>query len=199
MAAADITAILARDPLDVDALGRALDALDDRARVALVRSWGKDVQRRLWAACEGRRTTLDDFVPPGVAPRTEVVHAGRNSLPVFTRFEKRFTRVPGRDDVLYGYNEGPTRAIVGPGYYVAHVFSDRGEVGIDYLETPEPGSPLPATWPEIRTNESGLQKFVYAGMVDFMRKVSSHVTIGRAYKRGEDALPHTFLLVRTGG
>lgn len=197
-ATSEIRTLLAAEPLDVDALARALDALDDATRVPLVRSWGKDVQRRLWDACAGRATSLEDFVPAGVPAQTEVIHAGRNSLPVFTRFEKRFARPPGRDDVLFGYNEGPTRSFVGPGYYVAHVHPERHEVGVDYLQTPPVGSPLPATWPDVRENESGLQRFVYAGMVDFMRKVSRHVTIGRAYKRGVEELPHTFLLVRTG-
>ena len=58
---------------------------------------------------------------------------------------------------------------------------------------------VPAGWPPIKRNERGLQRFVYAGMVDFMRKVSDHVSIGRAYKGGERELPHTFVLCRTEG
>ncbi|MDA1267243.1 MAG: hypothetical protein O2816_19350 [Planctomycetota bacterium] len=138
-------------------------------------------------------------MPPGTPPATQVIHAGRNSLPVFTTFEKRFTRVEGRDDVLYGYNEGATRPLIGPGYFVAHFFADRGEIGVDYLQVPPTGALLPAGWPKIKPNTSGLQMLVYAGMVDYMRKVSSHVTIGRAYKKGTKELPHTFLLCRTGG
>ena len=39
---------------------------------------------------------------------------GKNSLPLFTRFQKRFIRPTEDDSVLYGYNEGMTRAVVGP-------------------------------------------------------------------------------------
>ncbi len=198
MAASDVATLLAADPLDLAALAAALDGLDDQTRVPLVRSWDKKVQRKLWDACAGQATTLDDFVPPGTEPGVEVIHAGRNSLPLFTTFEKRFTRPADRDDALYGYNEGVTKSFIGPGYYVAHVFDERGEVGVDYLQVPPKDAPMPAGWPKVKPNESGLQTLVYAGMVDYMRKVSSHVTIGRAYKKGTEELPHTFLLCRTG-
>jgi hypothetical protein len=81
---------------------------------------------------------------------------------------------------------------------VAHMYPSRGEVGVDYMQVPPANAKFPAGWPSVKPNESGLQRFVYANMVDYMRKVSSHVTIGRAYKGGTKELPHTFLLVRTG-
>ncbi|MGM0576746.1 MAG: hypothetical protein ACQEXJ_13535 [Myxococcota bacterium] len=189
--------ILATDPLDADRLAEVLDGMPEDDRVSAARSIkGKD-QRRLWDACAGRATSLEDFVPAGVPPATEVIHAGKNSLPVFTTFEKRFARPEDRDDALYGYNEGATRAIVGPGFFVAHYFAERREVGVDYLQVPPAVAKLPAGWPDVKPNEKGVQKFVYAGTVDFMRKVSKHVTIGRAYKNGEEELPHTFVLCRT--
>lgn len=193
----EIRQLVAAEALDVDRLGALLDQLAPHERVAVVRAWNGRLQRSLWAACHGRGTRLEDFVPAGAAPGSEVIHAGRNSLPWFRLFEKRFTAVAGRDDVLYGYNEGAARPLVGPGYYVAHYDSGRGEVGIDYLQIPPRDARLPRGWPRIKLNESGIQRFVYAGMVDFMRKISSHVTIGRAYRGGREELRHTFLLVRT--
>ncbi|MCB9728162.1 MAG: hypothetical protein H6746_06755 [Deltaproteobacteria bacterium] len=196
--AADIDTIRQTAPLDIGRLAAALDAMADADRVALVRTWDGKFQRQLWDACQGRSTTLTDFVPADVAPGVEVIHAGRNSLPVFKTFEKRFCVAVGRPDALYGYNEGATRGLIGPGYYVAREFPERGEVGVDYLQVPPEDAKLPAGWPSIRPNESGLQRFVYANMIDYLRKVSSHVTIGRAYKGGTEELPHTFLLVRSG-
>ena len=37
-------------------------------------------------------------------------------------------------DVLYGYNEGLLRPLIGPGYFVAEYVSSRGEVGINYYK-----------------------------------------------------------------
>ena len=41
----------------------------------------------------------------------------------------------------------------------------------------------------------GIQQFVFAKMIDYLRKVSNHVTIGRAYKHGTQT-PNYFLLSR---
>jgi hypothetical protein len=182
--------------MDVDALEAFLDGLEEAARVTAVRTIGGAHQRRLWEACEGRGSSLDLFVPADTPPVTEIINAGKNSLPVFTHFEKRFCRVQGKDDELWGYNHAAVGKLVGPGYFVAHFFEDRGEVGIDYLKCPPLDGQVPEGWPAIKPNEKGIQRFVYAGMVDYMRRVSQHVTIGRAYKGGTDALPHTFLLCR---
>ena len=46
-------------------------------------------------------------------------------------------------------------------------------------------------------NEKGLQMLVYAKMIDYPRKVSDHVTIGRAVKNGKET-GNYFLLCRTG-
>ncbi len=185
------------DAVDLDRLADTLDQMTDEARVAAVRGMGARLQARLWDLAAGRATSLDDFVPPEVAPATQVIHAGRNSLPIFNVFEKRFCRVEGRDDALYGYNEGSTRPLIGPGYFVARFFPERGEVGIDYFQVPPADARLPEGWPSIKPNESGLQRFVFARMVDYMRKVSRHVTIGRAVRQGKETNNY-FLLCRTG-
>ena len=70
----------------------------------------------------------------------------------------------------------------------------RGEVVVDYEMIPPD---KPAEWPAIKPNTAGLQRFVYAYMHDYMRKVSDHVSIGRAYRRDRET-PNCFLLCREG-
>ena len=193
---AELSSLLKPDALDLDAIASYLDALSEAERTLAVRTITGRQQMKLWHAAEGRGATLDAFVLPETEAAVEVINMGKNSLPVFTHFEKRFCRVTGRPDVLYGYNEGPTRGLVGPGYFVAHFFEDRGEVGIDYNQVPPADATLPAGWPAIKPNEQGLQVLVYARMIDYMRVISSSVTIGRAVKKGKET-PNTFLLHRT--
>lgn len=190
-------ASLANDQVDIDRLAEALEALDIFERVQAIRSIGASHQAAIWEACEGRGTKLSDIVPSGVGPSVEVVHAGKNSLPIFSHFEKRFCRTARYDDRLYGYNEGSTRQVIGPGYFVAVEDNSRDEVGINYYEVPPSSAELPVHWPEIRRNEQGLQRFVYSKMIDYLRKVSSSVTIGRAYRQGRAENAY-FLLCRTG-
>jgi len=191
-----LKALIAANPLDLTAVAAHLDGLEPTARVAAVRTLGGKEQKRLWDAAEGQGATLGDLVPEGTDATVEVINFGKNSLPLFTQFEKRMCRVPGDDNKLYGYNEGQTRPIIGPGYFVARNFPERGEVGIDYLQVPPDDAPLPEGWPAIKPNERGIQRFVYAGMIDYMRRISTKVTIGRAFKGGEKDLGHTFLLCR---
>jgi hypothetical protein len=171
------------DSIDLPALRAYLDGLDHNARVEAVHHLGGKEQARLFEAAQGfKPLTLDDFVPPGTAPLTEVIHYGRNTLPAFNNFQKRFARPENKSDELWGYNEGSTRWLVGPGYFVTRQ-SNPQEVVIDYYHVP---SGKVATWPEIKPNESGLSRLVYAKMHDFMRGVSEQVTIGRANKKGKD-------------
>ena len=188
--------LLATDDVDIDAIAQTLDTLDSDARVDAIRSLGKKAQVRLWNAAEGRATSLADVVPSDVDSAVEVIHAGKNSLPLFTKFEKRFCRVAGDESVLYGYNEGPTRKFVGPGYFVTSFDADRGEVGINYYQTPPEDAVLPEGWPTIRPNERGISRLVYAKMIDYLRQVSTHVTIGRAVRKGKTTNNY-FLLCRT--
>lgn len=192
-----LSALLSAPQLDVEALAAHLDGLGTHERVAAVRSINGSHQGKLWDACEGRATTLEDIVPANLAPAVEVIHAGKNSLPMFSHFEKRFCRVAGQDDRLYGYNEGSTRHLIGPGYFVAVEDPSRNEVGVNYYEVPPNSADLPANWPAIKKNEAGLQRFVFSKMIDYLRKVSSTVTIGRAYRQGK-ASNQYFLLCKTG-
>jgi len=189
-------ALLKPRQIDIELLGRELNAMTHVERVRAVHTMSGGQQARLWEAAVGRVSRLTDIVPEYIPRDTEVVHEGKNSLPLFTRFQKRFIRPTEDESVLYGYNEGLTRPVVGPGYFVAEYFEPRGEVGVNYYKVPPQGSRLARGWPQIRRNEEGLQQLVYSKMIDYLRKVSDHVTIGRAYKHGQKT-PNYFLLART--
>jgi hypothetical protein len=192
---------LVRDePIDIDALELAFEEIAHDERVDAIRHFGSDIQRRLFDCAEGRSMTIDDVVPPDVPATTEVIHEGQNTLPVFSAFQKRFCRpdseaIEDRSrDVLWGYNEQALRLVTGPGYFVAYDDESTGEVCIDYREIP---AGRPEGWPEIILNERRLGRFVYAGTVDRLRRVSEHVSIGRAYVDDDEAMDNWFVLVRT--
>ena len=172
-------------PQDVASL---LDGMSGEERVKSLRSTKLADQRKLYDVVEGfAPVSLVDMVPPGVADEATVRHYGQNSLPLFSEFEKRFSRLPGNDPAdpaeLIGFNFQTMAPVTGPGYYVAVDDEARGEVLVDYRRVPDRH---PADWPEIRSNERGLSRFVYGFMVDTLRRVSEHVTIGRANRHGKD-------------
>ena len=71
----------------------ALDGLGDDERIAAVAGLGRRQLAALFeAAADNTPLTLADLVPPEVAPMREVIHEGKNSLGVFTRFQKRLCR-----------------------------------------------------------------------------------------------------------
>lgn len=187
-AARELAARLAEDPVRPQRVAELLDGLPHAERVAAVRSLGRTAQRRLYAAVDGfRPLRLSDLVPPGLPDMHSVRHYGRNTLPLFTLFEKRFCRPRGADHEkpgeLYGFNFQAMAAFTGPGYFVAHENPARPEVWVDYRRVPPEH---PEGWPGIRVNERGLGRFVYGFMVDTLRGVSEHVSIGSAARRGRD-------------
>lgn len=191
-----VQSLVQQPTLDIDALASALDAMSAADRVTAVRAMNGKMQARIWDAAAGRKATVADVVPPSVSAVTEVIHAGKNSLPLFSSFEKRFMRSATDPNVLYGYNEGSTRWLIGPGYFVATDDPARGEVAVNYYDVPPSDAQLVTSWPAVKPNEKGLQRFVFAKMIDYLRNVSTHVTIGRAYKKGKETNNY-FLLCRT--
>jgi hypothetical protein len=181
-------------PMEV---ARTLDDMTHAERVTAIRSVGRAEQRRLYEAAAGfRELRMTDMVAASVPAMQPVRHYGKNTLPAFTHFEKRFTRPAGADAnapaELWGYNEGSMRWLTGPGYFVLRPDAERGELLVDYNLVPPAH---PAGWPEIKRNESGLSQFVYGYMIDRLRGVSQHVTIGSAARKGKD-LGSWFLLCR---
>jgi hypothetical protein len=196
-ATTEIQARLRDARVDPSAIRDLLDGVSHAERVDAIRSLGRGAQRRLYDAVDGfLPLRLADLVPPSVGDGATVRHFGRNTLPAFTHFEKRFCRPGGTDpeepDTLNGFNFQKMAPLTGPGYFVAREDPSRPEVWVDYNHVPETH---PDGWPEIVPNDRGLARFVYGFMVDTLRRVSEHVTIGSAARRGRD-LGSWFVLCR---
>jgi hypothetical protein len=194
----EIQSLLDAPRLDVERLAESFEKAGHAERVAVTESIDARGQALLWDAAEGRRVTISEMVPRSLGPLVPVTFWGKNSLPRFSRFQKRFCR-PSAEidrDELWGFNYQPTRwlrPLTGPGYFVAVDSRDPlGSIEIDYRKIP---SARPEGWPEIRDNDYRLSRFIYRGLVDYLRRVSEHLLIGRA-TRGGKALPNYFLLCR---
>jgi len=197
LAGEELRGRLRRGRIDLREIARWLDSLEPALRVAAIRSLGRREQRALYAAAEGGPgLRLVDLVPESVPDLVPVRHQGRNTLPLFTHFEKRFCRPRGADPekpaLLYGFNFQRLAFATGPGYFVAREDPARAEVRIDYGSLPPE---RPESWPAIRSNEQGLARLVYGFLEDTLRRVSEHVAIGSAARRGRD-LGSWFVLCR---
>ena len=193
-------ALLREGPVQIEKVASWLDSLTQGERVEAIRSARRADQKALYEAARGFAPVhLADLVPAGVGESKTVRHFGKNTLPMFTHFEKRFCRPADQDpdapEELWGFNFGSTMSLTGPGYFVARQSPEdtaAPEVWVDYNQVP-PTSP--AGWPEVRSNESGLGRLVFGFMIDTLRRVSEHVTIGSAAKKGKD-MGSWFLLTR---
>lgn len=180
-----------------------LDEADHATRLAATRELGRAQQRALYELAAGADPlTLEDFAPADRDALVPIRHHGTNTLPLpssFRVFEKRVCRPAEGEGRLFGYNEASTKNVIGPGYFVLvptagnAAWEARGALVVDYFQVPD--GPVPADWPAVKPNSAGLQVLVYNKTRDFMRKVSTHVTIGAAYKV-EKPLGHFFTLVR---
>lgn len=174
-----------------------LDGLDGEMRAPVIRQLGRKEQLVLYDKVAGfAELELVDLVPPGRSDLEEVRHLGKNTLPLFTLFEKRFCRLAGEQPeapkTLAGYNFQTFGPITGPGYFMAVEDANTREVLVDYSQLP---TQTPSAWPAVRSNEQGLSRFVYGFMIDRLRRVSEHVTIGSAARNGRD-LGSYFVLCR---
>ncbi len=195
--------MLASDGTGIAEIGAWLDGVNAAARLEAAFALDRRAQRELFKRSRtGAQLGLEHFVPAELPALHPVHHRGKNTLPLPRKhrfFEKRFCRPQDGSRRLFGYNHAPSKGLVGPGYFVAHstadqpAWTERGPVVVDYFQVPD--GPVAAGWPKVVPNSSGLQRFVYAGTRDFMRRVSAHVSIGAAYK-GEKPLDHYFVLVR---
>jgi hypothetical protein len=154
-------------------------ALSPAERVEQLRAvTGKAVKRLYDAVAGAPEFTLEDLVPPGETGT--VIYEGRNSLPMFSLFQKRFTRIGGK---VVGYNHQTMAWVTGPGYFVVEAAKSDGphpgELLFNY--TLEPNVTVPG-WPEYKANDRGLSRAVYMNMLDWCRKVGPGVLVGKAYK-----------------
>jgi hypothetical protein len=193
------------DRIAIDAIGAYLDSLDAKPRWLEVKDLDRAHQRTLYEkAAHAAPIDIAHFVG-NAPPRQEVIHDGVNTLPLpssWQRFQKRFCRPEpnGAPQArLFGYNEGPSRKLIGPGFFVALPTADRpqwsarGGIVVDYFQIPD--GAVADGWPRVVANDWRLQRFVYHETRDFMRRVSRDVSIGAAFKR-ERPLDHYFVLCR---
>jgi hypothetical protein len=192
-AADALRALLRASSVNMQQVAVLLDGLDPEARVHATRSLGGREQKALWQAAEGvHELGLEHLVPPSVPAETAVRHFGRNSLPAFTHFEKRFFRAANGG--LYGANFQLMSPLTGPGYFGVCARPEQRELLIDYGPKALP-SHAPAGWPAIVPNERGFSRLVYGSLLDRLRRVSEHVSIGEPARNGK-ALGSWFVLCR---
>ena len=198
----DFRAMVLDDGVPIEAVAEYLDSLTHDGRREAMQLPRKHQRALYGKALAAPACDLDFFVPPDVDPLTPVHHYGRNTLPLPSAgksFEKRMCRPQDGSGRLFGYNESPFQPLIGPGFFVVvptapnKEWEERGPVVVDYFQVPD--APVSPSWPKVVPNSRGLQMFVYKGTRDFMRRVSSHCSIGAAFK-GEKALDHYFTLVR---
>jgi hypothetical protein len=180
-AAGEDLAALVRRRAKRDEIAAYLDGLSPNDRLEQVLAIrGRLVGKLYDAVGGGEPLTLDDFVPSGET-RT-VIFEGRNSLPTFSRFQKRFARV---GDSVVGYNHQLMSFATGPGFFVVRPptagEAHPGELFFDY--TTDPPS-VPSGWPAFKPNSAGLSRAVFMNMKDFCRRVAKGVLVGKAYKLG---------------
>jgi len=173
------------------ALAAGLDATPTDEVVNFLRGLGMGQLRAMWqlAHADPQPLSLEDLAGSGDDP---VVHEGQNSLPVFTRFQKRFVRRGGR---VQGYNHNPRsiRWFTGPGHFTVRA-ADATTLVIDYATLP---ADVPPGFPALVDNASGTRGLVFGGMQDHLLRISERVTIGRAF-RGGRFQPAWFALCRVG-
>lgn len=166
-------------------LAQALNQSSSDARVHWMRGLSRKEMLAVWKLSEGNPLSLDHF--HGV-PDEIIIHEGKNSLPAFTLFQKRFVLREGK---VQGYNEGSTRWLVGPGHFT--MFQSGQESVVDYVNHP---TSVPSEFPALARNDSGISTLVYGGTEDWCRRVSQHVIIGQARRAGKPIGAY-FMLTRT--
>jgi hypothetical protein len=160
-----------------------LDRLDAQTRVDECLVLSKQQLKLLWHLASTEPGEAQELV----GQRGTAVFAGRNSLRLFTRFEKRFSRNAG---AIIGYNAHSLRRLIGPGYFTVTV----AQSGLLFDYSKVPGQ-APDGWPRITPNTQGFAKPVYGGLLDDAVWMARDVIIGSA-RRGDISLDSYFVLAR---
>jgi hypothetical protein len=161
----------------LDPITAALDAAAHEERVAWLRGLGGKQLRALWELARAATLALkaEDFLH---ADGSVLIGKGKNGLPLFNKFEKRFAR---HGDQIVGYNHNKFNMIfVGPGHFLLYDAPDAAnEVWIDYREIPRGQHP---EFPPLKSNDRWIgPKLTYGGMVDKVRRVSRHIVVGDSF------------------
>jgi hypothetical protein len=185
--------LLASSQVDLAKVGALFDGLSAGERVQAALALGGREQRSLWNAAQGVHAIgAEQLVPAASAVLREVRHFGRNTMPAFQRFEKRFYR--DAQGELFGANFQLWSPVTGPGYFKVVAQPERREIMLDGAAASLPQS-TPPGWPAVTPNERGFSRFVYGFLTDHLRKVSEHVTIGMPARHGKP-LGSYFILCR---
>lgn len=162
-----------------------LDAVSAAQRVAECQALTPSELKQLYAIASAEAGAADLLL----APDDEVaVFAGRNSLQLFTSFEKCFAR---RNRATVGYNRHPLSWLTGPGYFTVES-QENGGLLFDYEQVP---ADSPSGWPAIRPNTGLFSRPVYGHLTDRVEWVSTDVLIGAAFRSGTP-LDSYFVLAR---
>lgn len=171
--------------VNVERLVELLDGMGHEGRYHTIRTWSAKDLSRIFDAVKGHKPVDLDFFVPMSEPLVGVEHDLHNALPAMTPpIQKRFARIPDDADHLVGFNPQPWGRFTGPGYFTAYKGEGEheGELVVDYTKLP---SVKPADWPAIRKNDGLIGGIVYGGMTDYVRGISTHVSIGAAFKGGK--------------
>lgn len=182
MTAAELIAGKGTSNADV---ARHLDGLTTEERTTQCLSLSSTQQRALWEIASSAPSPQRYLIDTDANTQA---FAGRNSLALLSRFEKRFFRTGAR---IFGYNKHSLAWLIGPGYFGVAP-RPGGGFRFDYRELPEAA---PSGWPVVRPNSAMFARTVYGDLVDEVVWVARDVLVGAAYRAGAP-LNSYFVLVR---
>jgi len=177
--------VLLEPEINLERLAEILDGLGHEGRVHATRTWSGKQKKALFEKAKGFKPVEIDFlVPSSVGNLVEVVHTGHNTTGIHPHFKKHFTRIEGEDFPIAGYNEQSLAMFSGPGYFAAYAGEGdrKGELVFDYDKITKT---KPESWPKIEKNDGFISGLVNGGMIDYLRALSTHVSVGEAYKNGK--------------
>lgn len=178
-----LAAMLAPQGVTRAAIAAHLDTLDAHTRIAECLVLSKIQQKRLWEIAAADPAEAQELA----GEHGTAIYAGRNTLPMFSRFEKRFTHDAG---AVIGYNRHSLGWLTGPGYFTVSA-APKGLL-FDYSKLP---GRVPDGWPRVAANTQGFARPVYGGLLDDAVWVARNVLIGSA-RRGDVPLDSYFVLAR---
>ena len=179
-----LTALLDRKDVAVGEIVGHVSSLTQAERVHECLALTAAHQRRLWEVA-----STSDLPSGELTNGRTVVFAGRNSLRLFSRFEKWFCRLDGS---VVGCNRHVLGPLIGPGYFTVRT-DNSGKLMFDYGTVP---SHAPPSWPRVSANSGFLARSVYGDLLDRVAWVSPDVLIGAAFRR-DRPMDSYFVLTRS--